>query len=316
MADADVMALGPATAAGIPEPGIGWCCWRRASSAFGVVSRAPATRPPTLAQSGPGIDQHSRRPPGSRVPGRWPHVGEPSGRGAAVVSVVWPGSTARGGCARCARRGFIWNQTGRESVRRRRRLACIVGLPGGHRVPDRRGYGAGTGSPRAVGLRQRRPGRDRGPRPPILRPRTPTGAPHRGRHSARRRPSASPPSTARWTRGHEVPEVRPRRGLHPADERRPPTAAEHWSTSTRSSSMSSFPAGSTGWRAIYQSNRNNGERQRSFFVNAAHGIGISGVYEGNLTAGAWHRGCGERRPHDADHGQVHRRRPCRRPDAR
>ncbi len=49
-----------------------------------------------------------------------------------------------------------------------------------------------------------------------------------------------------------------------------------------------FPAGSTGWRAIYQSNRNNAN-DGEFFVNAANGIGISGVYDGNLTTGAWHR---------------------------
>ncbi|MBE0545808.1 MAG: immunoglobulin domain-containing protein [Verrucomicrobia bacterium] len=50
-----------------------------------------------------------------------------------------------------------------------------------------------------------------------------------------------------------------------------------------------YPAASNGrWRSFFQTatgNNNDGE----FFVNTANGIGISGNYQGNVTAETWHR---------------------------
>lgn len=49
-----------------------------------------------------------------------------------------------------------------------------------------------------------------------------------------------------------------------------------------------FPAGSTSYRAFWQTDPSNAT-DADVFVNASQGLGISGSYQGNLSAGAWHR---------------------------
>lgn len=51
-----------------------------------------------------------------------------------------------------------------------------------------------------------------------------------------------------------------------------------------------FPAGSTGFRALWQTETNAATTSDAdLFVNGAHGIGISGQYQGNVSPGEWHR---------------------------
>lgn len=49
-----------------------------------------------------------------------------------------------------------------------------------------------------------------------------------------------------------------------------------------------YPAGSGGYRALLQTSLTNAN-DADCFVNGQNGIGISGDYAGNLTAGVWHR---------------------------
>jgi hypothetical protein len=50
-----------------------------------------------------------------------------------------------------------------------------------------------------------------------------------------------------------------------------------------------FPAASSGqWRSLFQTNPGN-SNDGDLFVNPGNGIGISGAYDGNLSADAWHR---------------------------
>ncbi len=49
-----------------------------------------------------------------------------------------------------------------------------------------------------------------------------------------------------------------------------------------------FPASSTGYRALWQTDTNNAT-DGDLFVNGANGLGISGSYQGNLTPDVWHR---------------------------
>ena len=51
-----------------------------------------------------------------------------------------------------------------------------------------------------------------------------------------------------------------------------------------------FPAGSTGFRALLQTETNaTTTTDGELFVNGSHGIGISSQYQGNVTPGEWHR---------------------------
>jgi hypothetical protein len=50
-----------------------------------------------------------------------------------------------------------------------------------------------------------------------------------------------------------------------------------------------FPVGSSGkWRSLFQTNPGNGN-DGDLFVNPGNGIGISGVYDGTISADTWHR---------------------------
>jgi hypothetical protein len=49
-----------------------------------------------------------------------------------------------------------------------------------------------------------------------------------------------------------------------------------------------YPASSTGYRALFQTNATN-SNDADWFVNGSNAIGISGMYDGNLTPDAWHR---------------------------
>jgi hypothetical protein len=49
-----------------------------------------------------------------------------------------------------------------------------------------------------------------------------------------------------------------------------------------------FPAASTGWRALLQTETNNAT-DADLFVNPGNGIGTSSQYQGNFTADTWHR---------------------------
>jgi hypothetical protein len=49
-----------------------------------------------------------------------------------------------------------------------------------------------------------------------------------------------------------------------------------------------FPSSSGGYRALWQTDTNNAT-DADLFVNGANGLGISSVYEGNLTPDTWHR---------------------------
>jgi hypothetical protein len=50
-----------------------------------------------------------------------------------------------------------------------------------------------------------------------------------------------------------------------------------------------YPTNADGqWRALLQSNTGNSS-DAEFFVNSANGVGISGNYQGNVTANSWHR---------------------------
>ncbi len=49
-----------------------------------------------------------------------------------------------------------------------------------------------------------------------------------------------------------------------------------------------FPSGSTGYRAFWQTDTNN-TTDADLFVNGSNGIGISGVYDGDLSPDIWHR---------------------------
>ncbi len=49
-----------------------------------------------------------------------------------------------------------------------------------------------------------------------------------------------------------------------------------------------FPSTSTGYRAFWQTDTNN-VADADLFVNGANGIGITGIYDGDLTSGTWHR---------------------------
>jgi predicted phosphodiesterase len=51
-----------------------------------------------------------------------------------------------------------------------------------------------------------------------------------------------------------------------------------------------FPAGSTGFRALLQTETNTTTTtDAELFVNGGHGIGIGGQYQGNVSPGEWHR---------------------------
>jgi len=51
-----------------------------------------------------------------------------------------------------------------------------------------------------------------------------------------------------------------------------------------------YPAGSDlTWRCLLQTDTSNGTDGDLFVDNAVNGIGISSIYNGNVTAGAWHR---------------------------
>jgi len=51
-----------------------------------------------------------------------------------------------------------------------------------------------------------------------------------------------------------------------------------------------FPAGSTGFRALWQTETNaTTTTDAELFVNEANGVGISGQYQGNVSTGEWHR---------------------------
>lgn len=51
-----------------------------------------------------------------------------------------------------------------------------------------------------------------------------------------------------------------------------------------------YPAASTGFRALWQTETNSPTTSDAeLFVNGAHGIGISGQYQGGVTPGEWHR---------------------------
>lgn len=51
-----------------------------------------------------------------------------------------------------------------------------------------------------------------------------------------------------------------------------------------------FPTGSTGFRALWQTETNaTTTTDADLFVDGAHGIGISGQYQGNVSLGEWHR---------------------------